>query len=173
MAKYVDLSLAGSGHAGTDIDPFSYPDFKADVETAGAETYNLKGEKETVDDFFNSKNNQVYQAWNSLSYGPFRLRDISADNFSLKGLWDTAILEIGNDSTKGTIETCIMYGCMLKCYCEGELAPGQEGLIYGDTCIFKGCTLQISILTQVNIGILECTDCVVNVGTWAKGEPPP
>jgi len=173
MAKYVNLSRAGSGYAGTDPDPFSYPDFKLDVDIAGAETYNLQGEKETIADFFNSHANQIYQAWDASLYGPFRLRDLDADNFTFKGIWRNGIIEIGNNLTGGALETLSMYTCFLKCYAGKEVAPGQLGLLYGDTVTIRGCTLIISKLSQVNMGVLDCLDTILDVTTWLKGSPPP
>ena len=75
MAKYVDFSSAGSGHAGTEIDPFSFSDFITDIGALVAtEDYYCKGTYET-DGAVNFTGSQIYNTfgWDISTNGPWRL----------------------------------------------------------------------------------------------------
>jgi hypothetical protein len=175
MAKYANISVSGSGHAGTELDPFTYIDLKTDIELGLAETYNIQGENEQSNGLFIPQDNQIYQAWDAALYGPFRIRDLDLDGFGLRGTWKKCILELGKGSTRGSLLGATFLTCYFQCFCEAELAPGIAGLDYTGTGVnvFKGGSARISTLCQADSATIEFIDCLVDVTTWMKGSPPP
>jgi hypothetical protein len=174
MAKFADISVSGSGHAGTDIDPFTYTDLKTDIELGLAETYNIKGENEQSNGLFVPSYNQIYQAWDAALYGPFRIRDLDLESFGLRGTWINGIIEIGKGTTRGSMLGVTFLTCYFQCFCDAEVS-GMRGLDYIGTGvnIFKGCSVRITSLCQADTATVEFIDSIVDVTNWVKGSPPP
>ena len=156
-ALYVDLAAVGTGHAGTDVDAFSFDDFIADIADADVGTeYRLKGSFEyagsTAVNFVGLNGGHSFLPWDAATNGPWRIRIATADVTFTDSTetFNGGIFSFGSGSPilGQLINVSNMYFKF-----DGAVTFGIPGGSH-----LKGCTIDSAI--SFTFGSGQYTDCV-------------
>lgn len=173
MAKYIDLAQTGTGHEGTELDPFSWADYVAYVNVAGVGDFYIKGSATVT--LWPDEVTVNVSPWNFETNGPYRLRvDMTALNtIWFKGLWKNGIIEFYNQPGSAVIKLRDVNLNNIFIH----TAAGTGIVMEFRSCVGKGCTIIAEGLSEgCNIVIFDgntgsFTDSIIQAAAWATDGP--
>jgi hypothetical protein len=179
MAKYVDLGAAGTGHAGTTGDPYSWADAITFVNALVPDTLYIKGQISTAlwwaIQSTPTANGFSFLPWDLETNGPFRIRYAPVLEWRayLFGSWSNCIIEASNSGpgavgisfgstwAGGEDDLCNYNNCFLKSASRMWPYTDAKG-----TFNFKGCTLITPLIQKgLQTTTMNFTDCILDVTT--------
>jgi hypothetical protein len=133
MAKYIDLAVTGTGHAGTTADPFSWEDLRAIVASGTDTDYYIKGSISTANLLTPWASN--HDSFKFLPWGtdPFRINFLGSQYCKFYGTWHNAIIKFDQDVNNIIYPNTSFYNCFYA------NPLGNDGL--DGTVRFYGCTI--------------------------------
>lgn len=133
MAKYIDFTVSGTGHAGTTADPFSWGDLKTMISTGTDTDYYIRGSISTTDRLTSWASN--HDSFRFMNWGsePFRINFTGSSNEKFYGTWYNAIIVYAQDVNNEIHANTSFYNCH---YANPLGNDGLDGAVH-----FYGCTL--------------------------------
>lgn len=152
MAEFyvnIDNSYTGTGHAGTENDPYSLSDFQVSL-AINNNTYYIKGTRSGENNSILAQGfDNILKGWDVQTNGPWRYEDTGSLNIGGGGEVHNAIMKAG--VILGF--TCDIYNCLIIC-------PDiqQSG---SDTFTVKGCSFYGSFQDGSIFSPVIFTDCII------------
>lgn len=178
MSVYVNLSLSGTGHMGTELDPLSRDEFTTlfSTNTYSIDDYYLRGSLDNSSVSLTSDDIPVacnFYAWDLELYGPWRL------NINYFSIGNATVVKDGilknNDSHNrvGNYYNCYLIG-IFKPYsayfygCTAEDALDSGVIDYSQSPSFQDCTLHIVNSITASYPVLM-TNCAIDSSSGTIG----
>jgi hypothetical protein len=161
--KYVELNRAGTGYAGTDVDPYSWADVLANLSASN--TYFMRGQASLTTDFASSLA-FTFKAWNIAEYGPWRLYGGSTYYFYASassmenGIIDANVIFVKHVTkiflySHGQTKLCVGGSALKSTFaCGANIVIEEDADITATRCVFDP-DLQIKVLEDASLIVVQ------------------